>query len=151
PYHRSFEARARLAAGGYRAATPGEARSGAWQLQDLARLRERAAVRRFDVRAGARGPLSAPCDDGADAAGCDPPCDRRLADRGRGGSPGADGLGRFALGRSDDVGNARHADRADADRGDAGRRDLSAGIGAALAATLAPDADHAQPPGAAGG
>ena len=33
----------------------------------------------------------------------------------------------------------------------AGRRDLSAGIDAALAATLAHDADHAQPPGAAGG
>src|SRR6516165_3386209 len=31
------------------------------------------------------------------------------------------------------------------------RRDLSAGIDAALAATLAHDADHAQPPGAAGG
>ena len=44
-----------------------------------------------------------------------------------------------------------HADRAGADGGDAGRRDLSAGIDAALAATLAHDADHAQPPGAAGG
>ncbi len=67
------------------------------------------------------------------------------------GSPGADGVGGFALGRSDDVGNIGHADRAGADGGDAGRRDLSAGIDAALAATLAHDADHIEPPGAAGG
>jgi hypothetical protein len=51
--------------------------------------------------------------------------------------PGADGMGRPALGRSDDVGNAGHADRAGADGGAAGRFDLSAGIDAALAATLA--------------
>ena len=38
----------------------------------------------------------------------------------------------------DDAGNAGHTDRAGADRGIAGRRDLSAGIDAALAAALAP-------------
>ena len=90
-------------------------------------------------------------DDGAAAARCDPRCDRCLADRNGRAHPGADGMGGFALGRSDDIGNVGHADRAGADGGDAGRRDLSAGIDAALAATLAHDADHAQPPGAAGG
>jgi len=49
----------------------------------------------------------------------------------------------------DDAGNAGHTDRAGADRGIAGRRDLSAGIDAALAATLAYDADHIEPLGAA--
>ena len=63
-------------------------------------------VRRFDVRAGARGPLSAPVDDGAAAARCDPRCDRCLADRNGRAHPGADGVGGFALGRSDDIGNA---------------------------------------------
>ena len=90
-------------------------------------------------------------DDGAAAARCDPRCDRCLADRNGRAHPGADGMGGFALGRSDDIGNIGHADRAGADGGDAGRRDLSAGIDAALAATLAHDSDHAQPPGAAGG
>ena len=71
--------------------------------------------------------------------------------RNRRARPGADGVGGLALGRSDDIGNVGHADRAGADGADAGRRDLSAGIDAALAATLAHDADHAQPPGAAGG
>ena len=108
-------------------------------------------IRRSDVRAIARGPLSALVDDGAAAARCDPRCDRCLADRNGRGQPGADGLGGFALGRSDDIGNIGHADRAGADRGDAGRRDLSAGIDAALAATLAHDSDHIEPPGAAGG
>ena len=40
--HRTFEARVRLAAGGYGTAAPGEARSRARRLQDLAPLRERA-------------------------------------------------------------------------------------------------------------
>src|SRR5271165_6473369 len=62
---RIFEARLRLAAGGYSAAAPGEARSRARRLQNLAPLRERAVVRRFDVRAVAGGPLSALVDDGA--------------------------------------------------------------------------------------
>ena len=71
-----------------RAAAPGEARSRARRLQDLAPLRERAVVRRSDVRAGARGPLSALVDDGAAAARCDPRCDRCLADRnGRSAAP----------------------------------------------------------------
>jgi len=61
--------------------------------------------RRFDVGARARGPLSAPFDDGAAAARCHPRCDRRLADRTGRANPGADGLGGFALGRSDDIGS----------------------------------------------
>jgi len=80
--HRTPEGRVRLAAGGYGAAAPGEARSRARRLQELAPLRERAVVRRPDVRAVAGRPLSAPVDDGAAAARCDPRCDRRLADRG---------------------------------------------------------------------
>src|SRR5208337_2131692 len=79
--HRTFEARVRLAAGGYRAAAPGKARSRARRLQDLAPLRERQVVRRPDDRTIAGGPLSASFDDGAAAARCDPRCDRCLADR----------------------------------------------------------------------
>jgi class 3 adenylate cyclase len=120
------------------------------KLQGLAPYRKRAVVRRFDVRAGARGPLPALVHDGAAAARCDPRCDRCPADRTGRRHPGAHGMGGFALGRSDDVGNAGHADRADADGAAAGRCDLSAGIDAALAATLAHDSDHIEPPGAAG-
>jgi len=95
----------------------------------------------------AAGPLSTSADDGAAAARCDPRCDRSMADRNGGAHPGADRMGGFALGRPDDIGNVGHADRAGADGGDAGRCDLPAGIDAALAATLAHDADHAQPCG----
>src|ERR1700732_5194143 len=70
--HRTFEARLRLAARGYGTAAPGKARSRARRLQSLASRRKRAAVCRFDVRADARGPLSAAFDDGAAAARCDP-------------------------------------------------------------------------------
>ena len=134
PDHRTFEARVRLAAGGCRTAAPREARGRARRFQDLAALRECRVVRRPNVRSGARGPLSGSFDDGATAARCDPRCDRRMADRIGRRRPGTDGVGGFALGRSDNIGNIGHADRADADGGIAGRRDLSAGIDAALAA-----------------
>ena len=149
--HRTFEACVRLAAGGYRTAAPGEARSRARRVQGLAAFRKCQIVRRLDVGYRAGRPLSTPVDDGTAAARRDPRCDRRLADRIGRWHPSADGMGRPALGRSDDIGNIGHADRAGADGGAAGRCDLSAGIDAALAATLAHDADHAQPAGAAGG